>query len=83
MGPYYVATDMGSFEQKLPFLFMIYPKWFMDRYPEFRQNLLANEQQLVTLYDAHWTIRHLLSLPEFGGPNAKAHTPRYPTDLFS
>lgn len=26
MGPYYMASEMGAFEQKLPSLFMIYPK---------------------------------------------------------
>ena len=68
MGPYFLATDMGEFEQKLPFLYMIFPKWFMDKYPDFRKNLHANEQNLIVHYDIHWTLRHLLSLPEFGGP---------------
>jgi hypothetical protein len=67
MGPYFMATEMGEFEQKLPLLFMIYPKWFLDKYPEFRQNLRDNEQKLVVHYDTHWTLRHLATLPEFGG----------------
>ncbi|CAG9331242.1 unnamed protein product [Blepharisma stoltei] len=67
MGPYFMATEMGAFEQKLPVLFFIYPTWFLNKYPEFRKSLLANEQKLVGHYDTHWTFRHLATLPEFGG----------------
>lgn len=67
MGPYYMSGGMGEFEQKLPLLTMVFPTWFLDKYPQFRQELLANEQQLVSHYDTHWTFRHLSTLPEFGG----------------
>ena len=67
MGPYYMASDMGKFEHKLPLLIMIYPKKFLDRHPGFRENLRKNEQKLVAHYDTHWTLRHLATLPEFGG----------------
>lgn len=67
MGPYYMASDMGKFEQKLPLLLMIFPKKFLDKYPEFRKHLRENEQRLVSHYDIHWTLRHLATLPEFGG----------------
>ncbi|CAG9322159.1 unnamed protein product [Blepharisma stoltei] len=67
MGPYYTGSKMGAFEEKLPTLFMIYPQWFINKYPEFRQNLAENEQRLVSHYDTYWTFRHLATLPEFGG----------------
>ena len=67
MGPYYMASEMGKFEQKLPLLLMIYPKKFLNKHPSFRENLKANEQKLVSHYDTYWTLRHLASLPEFGG----------------
>lgn len=67
MGPYYMSGGMGEFEQKLPMLAMVFPNWFLTKYPEFRTELLANEQNLVSHYDTHWTFRHLSTLPEFGG----------------
>ena len=67
MGPYFMASEMGEFEQKLPLLLMVYPKKFLNKYPEFRKNLQKNEQKLVAHYDTHWTLRHLATLPEFGG----------------
>lgn len=67
MGPYFMATEMGDFEQKLPFLFMLFPNWFLEKYPSFKKNLLENEQQLVGHYDTYWTMKHLATLPEFGG----------------
>ena len=67
MGPYYMSGGMGEFEQKLPLLLMTFPQWFLSKYPEFRPSLLAHEQALISHYDTHWTIRHLATLPEFGG----------------
>ncbi|OMJ87057.1 hypothetical protein SteCoe_11298 [Stentor coeruleus] len=67
MGPYFMSGEMGKFEQKLPLLIMMYPKWFIDKYPEFRKNLQENEQRLVSHYDTYWTLRHLATLKEFGG----------------
>lgn len=67
MGPYFMATEMGEFEQKLPLLVQLYPKEFLDNHPGFRESLRANEQNLVSQYDTYWTLRHLASLPEFGG----------------
>lgn len=67
MGPYFMASAMGEFEQKLPLLFVVFPQWFLQKYPGFRENLLENEQKLVGHYDTYWTLRHLATLPEFGG----------------
>ena len=67
MGPYFMVGEIGEFEQRLPMLFMTFPSWFTEKYPQFREKLLENEQKLVTHYDTYWTVRHLASLPEFGG----------------
>jgi len=67
MGPYYMSGGMGQFEQKLPMLSMVFPNWFLEKYPSFRTELLGNQQLLVSHYDTHWTFRHLSTLPEFGG----------------
>ena len=67
MGPYYMSSEMGKFEQKLPLLLMIYPTQFLNKYPFFRENLKKNEQKLVSHYDTYWTLRHLAKLREFGG----------------
>lgn len=67
MGPYFMSSEMGKFEQKLPLLIMMMPKKLLKKYPEFRENLKKNEQNLVSHYDTHWTLRHLATLDEFGG----------------
>jgi hypothetical protein len=67
MGPYFMSGEMGKFEQKLPLLITMFPKKFLKKYPEFREKLKNNQQNLVSHYDTYWTLRHLATLPEFGG----------------
>lgn len=78
MGPYYMSGAMGEFEQRLPLLIMTYPRWFLDKYPEFRTNLQAHEQSIVSHYDTHWTLRHLSTLPEYGGNQSNYQWDRNP-----
>ena len=78
MGPYYMSGAMGEFEQRLPMLFMSYPRWFLDKYPEFRSNLQSQEQVIISHYDTYWTLRHLSTLPEFGGSSANHETDANP-----
>lgn len=67
MSPYFIFSDAGKLEHKMPTLFYIFPKDLLKLYPELRNGLHTNEQQMVTHYDTHWTLLHLSTLPEFGG----------------
>lgn len=71
MSLYYIFSQVGKLEHKLPELFMIFPKWFLDKYPHIRIGLQENEQRLITHYDTHWAIVSLSQLPEFGGTQEK------------
>ena len=54
-------SESAEMENKLPVLVSLLPKKFLDKYPEYRSNLKANEQSLVTGRDlnAWWT--HLVT----------------------
>jgi hypothetical protein len=67
MSLYYVFSEIGKLEHKLPGMFFIFPKWLLDKYPKIRENLKNNEQPLVSHYDTHWALASLTQLPEFGG----------------
>lgn len=56
-------THQGHLEERLPFLFVKLPKGFAERHPEYVSNLEINSHRLVTTYDLHATLSHLLSLP--------------------
>eukprot|EP00743_Colponemidia_sp_Colp-15_P001898 GILK01002068.1.p1 GENE.GILK01002068.1~~GILK01002068.1.p1 ORF type:complete len:669 (-),score=93.89 GILK01002068.1:132-2138(-) len=71
MSPFEVFTAVGKQEHYLPFLFAVLPKWFLDKYPEARKNMLSNEQPLVTSFDFFHTVKALLRLPEFGGTDTE------------
>ena len=47
------------------------PRWVEERYPEAGAALRANEQRLVTGYDLHTTLHHLLHLGESPLPAAQ------------
>jgi hypothetical protein len=32
-------TFIGKLEERLPFMFLIFPNWFYDKYPNIKQNL--------------------------------------------
>ena len=67
MSLYYIFSEIGKLEHKMPELFMIFPHWFLEKYPHIRNNMKNNEQRLITHYDTHWAIVSLSQLPEFGG----------------
>lgn len=73
MSLYYVFSQVGQLEHKLPGMFMIFPTWFLNKYPSIRDHLKQNEQPLTTHYDTHWALTSLSQLPEFGG---SAESPR-------
>ena len=60
---------------KNPLLAMLLPRWVEDKYPAAAAALRKNEQRLVTGYDFHTTMHHLLHLGEApeGAPIAEQY----------
>ena len=55
-------------EHKIPLLAMLLPMWLEEKYPQAAAALRANEQRLVSAYDIHTTLHHLLHLGESSAP---------------
>ncbi|EFN55879.1 hypothetical protein CHLNCDRAFT_145486 [Chlorella variabilis] len=69
MGINYMLTQNGRItEHKIPLLAMLLPAWVGERYPAQAAALAANEQRLVSGYDLHATLHHLLHLGESDVP---------------
>ncbi|GJQ85337.1 hypothetical protein Trydic_g12644 [Trypoxylus dichotomus] len=60
------TTHTGWLEERLPYLYFWFPKWFQNKYPEKYYNLKVNaESQLTTPYDLYMTIQDILVLSGF------------------
>lgn len=55
-------TFQGMIEDSQPLLSVLYPKWLREAYPQTVQNLHANAHSLVTTYDLHATLMHILDI---------------------
>ena len=55
-------TYIGKFEERMPFIFLFFPPWFMNKYPEYEKNLHVNQDRLTTPFDVHATLVHMLQL---------------------
>lgn len=58
----YRNTYQGMMEERQPFLYLVPPKWFPDKYPMAMKNLLANRRQLTTHFDLYETLHDLIDL---------------------
>lgn len=55
-------TYIGKIEERMPFIFLVFPEWFLKEHPTFIRNLGINQNRLTTPYDIHATLLHLLQL---------------------
>ncbi|GFT03757.1 uncharacterized protein NPIL_644831 [Nephila pilipes] len=55
-------TRIGQYEERMPFMHLILPKWFLDDHTIIRKNLETNAKRLTTPFDIHATLCHLASL---------------------
>ena len=55
MGPYF-KTQAGAYEARLPFMYIIPPKWFQQKHSTAYANLKTNSKGLTTFYDVHKTL---------------------------
>ena len=51
---------IGKLEERLPFAFILLPKWFTNINPSIKQHLSTNANRLTTFFDIHSTISDLL-----------------------
>lgn len=53
-------TSVGKLEERLPFMFLIFPDWFLKKYPNIHRNLQVNSRRLTTPFDIHETLLNLM-----------------------
>lgn len=56
------STYIGKIEERMPFVFLLFPDWFLKKYPTYAKNLEINRNRLSTPYDIHATLLHLLDI---------------------
>ena len=59
-------TFLGKLEERLPFMFIIFPPWLLEKYPNIYKHLKINAQRLTTPFDIYETLKDIL---EFKGPH--------------
>lgn len=52
-------TELGRYEDMLPYGFVLMPDWYYNEVPDALDNLKANSRRLVTVYDLHATLLEL------------------------
>ncbi|XP_054709012.1 uncharacterized protein LOC129218714 [Uloborus diversus] len=57
-------TYIGKIEERMPFMFLVFPEWFLKKYPSYAKNLEINRNRLTTPYDIHATLLHLLDIQQ-------------------
>lgn len=55
-------TYQGRLEERLPFVFFVFPKWFKDVYPTAVSNLNKNAHRLTTPFDIYETLLDIIDL---------------------
>lgn len=54
-------TTMGNLEERLPFMFLIFPQWFLQKYKHIKGNLQTNRHRLTTPFDVYGTLVDILN----------------------
>ena len=55
-----LQTNQGYLEERLPFMFILPPPGFKDKYPLAYRNLYSNRNKLTTPFDIHATLEMVL-----------------------
>ncbi|XP_054285123.1 uncharacterized protein LOC129001737 isoform X1 [Macrosteles quadrilineatus] len=58
------GTYQGYLEERLPFLFIVYPDWFRSKYTTAVSNLKRNAKKLTTPFDLHELLKDLTNLKQ-------------------
>jgi hypothetical protein len=62
-------TYQGRLEERLPFVFFVFPQWFKDAYPTAVANLHKNAHRLTTPFDIYETLLDVLDLGKIENPS--------------
>jgi hypothetical protein len=57
-------TYQGRLEERLPFVFFVFPRWFRNLYPMAIANLNKNTRRLTTPFDVYETLLDILNLEQ-------------------
>lgn len=63
------ASYIGKVEERLPFMYLIFPPSFHQKYPKLVKNLRINSRRLTTPFDIYETLKDILY---FDGADRKA-----------
>ena len=74
MGLMYISAEVGRLEHVMPSFFTIIPNQVLKENPSWKDNLLANEQAVVTGFDIHAYWRDMLYYPLPAPPKPKQKT---------
>jgi len=66
---FYVFTEAGQRESRLPMLYVLIPKKLEEKFPKMRQNILLNEQKILSTIDLYTTFSHLRTFPHHNRKN--------------
>lgn len=55
------ATDQGWLEDRMPFMFLLFPKWFQEQNQLLMDNLKENDNRLSTFFDVYETLKDILN----------------------
>ena len=69
-----MRTELGGYESRMPFFYVVLPPWYERRHPQRVANLRVNSRRLTTFFDVHATLRDLL----VDAGATKAGLPRFP-----
>lgn len=67
-------TYQGMIEERQPFVFIVPPTQFIERYPEAMRNLVKNRRRLTTPFDLYETFQDLLELESIAFNSIKIRT---------
>ena len=67
-------TYQGRLEERLPFVFLVFPKWFQQEYAFAVANVRRNTRRLTSPFDLHQTLLDLLDPERVGQEWVKQRT---------
>ena len=66
-------TNTGYFEERMPFLAVKIPKWFLKKHKHIRKAIKINSKRLITPFDLHETFKDILN-SNYKGKQRKYNT---------
>ncbi|ESO93955.1 hypothetical protein LOTGIDRAFT_93542, partial [Lottia gigantea] len=55
-----MKTDYGRIQSRLPMMYIVFPTWFSNRYPDIYKNVVTNSKRLTTPFDIHEFLKDIL-----------------------